>query len=135
MARRLIWPVLCTIAVSWVTSACAGELPKKFLGHWTNSDSGAQIMGIYVGARTYHEVGSNCDIRSIRPSGEGGESSGGSSYIIDMSCTQDGLDPPPRERVRRIWAMSTINDEEVLVMVEAAGSANPSIQIMQKGKD
>jgi hypothetical protein len=135
--RRLIWLVPGTLAMSFAAPVHASELPTTFLGSWTNNDMGdVEITGIHVGARTYHEPGYNCDIRSVREKDEAGSINRGNVYIVNMTCAGEGEGPPSRgKKVREVWALRRIDGKDVLVTAGAAGPTFPSIHILQRAKE
>jgi len=113
-------------------SARAAELPKSFLGDWTNQDGSSEheVTGIHVGAKTYHEPGYNCDFRSITAKKDAA-STQTRVYLVDMTCSGDEENPRPR-RVREIWALRKINGKDVLVMAGTAGPTYPSIHVLER---
>jgi len=114
-------------------SARAADLPKSFLGDWTNQDGSSEheVTGIHVGPKTYHEPGYNCDFRSITAKHDAAASTHTFVYLIDMTCSGDEENPRPR-RVREIWALRKINGKDVLVMAGTAGSTYPAVHILQR---
>ena len=114
-------------------SARAAELPKSFLGDWTNQDGSSEheVTSIHVGPKTYHEPGYNCDFRSIATKKDAATSTHTLDYLVDMTCSGDEENPHPR-RVREIWALRKINGKDVLVMAGTAGPTHPSIHILQR---
>lgn len=140
MGKRTVarpnWLALCTLALLSVTPVRASELPKMFLGNWANNDIGdIEVTGIYIGARTYHEPGYNCNIGSVQVKDEAGSFNRGSVYIVDMTCAGDGEGPSRAKKVREVWALRKIDGKDLLVIAGAAGSTFPSIHILQKPKD
>jgi len=115
-------------------SAHAAELPKSFLGDWTNQDGSSEheVTGIHVDAKTYHEPGYNCDIRSITAKNDAATSTRTLVYLIDMACSGDGENPGRPKRIREIWALRKINSKDVLVMAGAAGPTYPSIHVLER---
>jgi len=115
-------------------SAHAAELPKSFLGDWTNQDGSSEheVTGIHVGPKTYHEPGYNCDIRSITAKNDAAASTRTLVYLIDMACSGDGENPGRPKRIREIWALRKINSKDVLVMAGAAGPTYPSIHVLER---
>ena len=114
-------------------SARAAELPKSFLGDWTNHAGASEheVTGIHVGPRTYHEPGYNCDFRSISATHDAATGTHTVVYLIDMACSGDE-ENPRRRRVREIWALRKINGKDVLVMTGTAGPTYPSIHVLQR---
>src|ERR1700730_11533100 len=88
------------------TAAHTADLPKSFLGSWLNNDGAAQfeVSCISVSARSYHEPGYNCDIKSITAKDEAGSINRVRVYILEMLCIGDGESPGPSQRVREVWA-------------------------------
>lgn len=116
--------------------ARAADLPKSFLGDWTNHDGASEheVTGIHVGPRTYHEPGYNCDIRSITAKNDAATGTHTLVYLVDMTCSDDGENPSRPKRVREIWALRRINGKDVLVMVAAAGPTYPSIHVLERSQ-
>ena len=114
-------------------SARAADLPKSFLGDWTNQDGSSEheVTGIHVGPKTYHEPGYNCDFRSITAKHDAATSTDALVYFVDMTCSGDEENPRPR-RVREIWALRKINGKDVLVMTGTAGPTYPSIHVLKR---
>lgn len=117
-------------------SARAADLPKSFLGDWTNRDGSSEheITGIHVGPKAYHEPGYNCDFRSITAKHDAAASDAPALvYLIDMTCSGDEENPRPR-RVREAWALRKINGKDVLVMTGTAGPTYPSIHVLERSE-
>ena len=132
--------VLSTLAVGLSFSpafpsdpAYSAELPNSFLGTWVLNDGAGEfeITGIYIGPKTYHEPGYNCDIKTIAAKPEAGSINRGRVYILEMSCSGDGPNPR-RQRVREQWALRRIAEKDVLVQAGAAGATYPSIHILER---
>src|SRR5579871_5809337 len=117
-----------------VGSAQAADLPKSFLGDWTNRDGSSEheVTGIHVGPRTYHEPGYNCDIRSITAKNDAATSQHTLVYLVDMACSGDGENPGRPQRIREIWALRRIAGKDVLVMAGTVGPTFPSIHILER---
>ncbi len=117
-----------------VGSAQAADLPKSFLGDWTNRDGSSEheVTGIHVGPRTYHEPGYNCDIRSITAKNDAATSQHTLVYLVDMACSGDGENPGRPQRIREIWALRRIAGKDVLVMAGTVGPTYPSIHILER---
>ena len=127
---------LIIAVLSWpAPPARAADLPKAFLGDWTNHDGSSEheVTGIHVGPRTYHEPGYNCDFRSITAKNDAATSARTLVYVIDMACSGDE-ENPGRKRVREIWALRKIDGKDVLVMVGAAGPTYPSIHVLERAQ-
>lgn len=131
---RLLVRFLTILALLSGMPAKAAELPKAFLGNWTNNDSEIEVTGIYVGPRTYHEPGYNCDIKSITAKNDAATITRTLLFIIDMACVGDGENPGPARSVREIWALRKVSGKDVLVMTGTAGPTYPSIHILQRGE-
>ena len=118
-----------------IGAARAADLPKSFLGDWTNNDGSSEheVTGIHVGARTYHEPGYNCDLRSVTAKNDAATSVRTPVYLIDMTCAGDEENPHPK-RVREIWALRRINGKDVLVMAGTAGPTYPSIHVLERAQ-
>jgi hypothetical protein len=103
-------------------------LPKSFLGSWINKRDGKAypVEGINIDARTYHEPGYDCRINRVRKVQDAADSDA-RAYVIDMTCADDGAAPGPAEKVHQIWALRSVNGEDVLIM---AGTS--SISVLQR---
>ena len=135
MVRPIGLILAALIALSTIP-AHASDLPKSFLGSWTNDDGAGQVevTGISVGPRTYHEPGYNCDIKAIAAKNEAGSPDRGRVYVVDMVCVGDGQNPGPGQKVHEVWALRKIKGVEVLVTAGTAGSTYPSIRILQRAE-
>jgi hypothetical protein len=125
--------LIVALFFSLAGSAHAADLPKSFLGDWTNQDGSSEheVTGIHVGPKTYHEPGYNCDFRSITAKRDAATSTQTLVYLVDMTCSGDEENPRPR-RVREIWALRKINGKDVLVMTGTAGPTYPSIHVLER---
>jgi hypothetical protein len=113
------------------SSSDANALPAKFLGGWTKShqtggNDSIPITGISVGPRSYHEPGYNCEINKVTGSADTADDAD-RVYIVDMTCQDDGYQPPPAQRVHEVWAMRNINGKDLLITSGAS-----SIQVLQR---
>lgn len=139
MRRTVVRPiglfVAAVIALSTIP-AHAADLPESFHGSWTNDDGAgqAEVTGISVGPRTYHEPGYNCDIKAIAPKNEAGSPDHGRVYVVDMVCTGESQKPEPGQKVREVWALRKIKDVEVLVIAGTSGATYPSVRILQRAE-
>jgi hypothetical protein len=127
--------LIFALLILWSFPALAADLPKVFQGSWKNNDGAGgdvEVTGIHVGARTYHEPGYNCTIKSIIAKNDATVLTPSKVYIVDMTCAGDGPSPGPAKKVREVWALRKINGEEVLVMAGATGATYPSIHILQR---
>lgn len=117
-------------------SAAADDLPKSFLGDWTNRDGSSEheITGIHVGPRTYHEPGYNCDIRSITAKNDAATTTHARVYLVDMTCSGDGENPERPKRVREMWALRRIDGKDALVIAGTAGPTYPSIHVLARAE-
>ncbi len=134
--RSIKFIAVAALALSYATHARAADLPKGFLGEWMNDDGAdqAEVTGISVAPRSYHEPGYNCDIKSVTAKDEAGSVNRGRVYVVEMLCTGDGENPGPRQRVREVWALRKINGAELLVTAGASGATYPSVHILQRPK-
>jgi hypothetical protein len=116
-----------------VTSvASLPTIPADIRGAWIWTGSrreGVNVTGIKIGASGYHEPGYNCDLNRIQKSADTAEA-GGAIFIIDMTCRDDGYNKGPANKVHEIWALRSIDGEDVLIV-----STPTSIQAMQRDKD
>lgn len=111
-------------------------MPEAYLGNWTSDDNGdVEITGIVIGPHTYHEPGSNCDIRSVQQRAEAGTVGRGPVYLVEMRCAGEG--PPSRGKlVREVWALRKMDNNNVLAIAGASGATFPSIHLLRRpGKD
>ncbi|MGV7218271.1 hypothetical protein [Bradyrhizobium sp. UFLA05-112] len=110
----------------------SAELPKTFHGSWTNKDGSSEfeVTGIYVGPRTYHEPGYNCDIKSVAAKKDAATVTQSLVYLINMTCAGEG--EKTGKQVREIWALRKVDGKDVLVMAGAAGPTFPSIHVLQR---
>lgn len=131
---RLLGLIVAMLALP-IGGARAAELPKSFLGDWTNNDGSSEheVTGIHVDARTYHEPGYNCDLRSVTAKNDAATSGRTPVYLIDMTCAGDEENPHAK-RVREIWALRRINGKDVLVMAGTAGPTYPSIHVLERAQ-
>ncbi len=135
MVRR-IGPLLAALIPLSTIAVQASDLPRSYLGSWTNDDGASQfeVSGISVGPQTYHEPGYNCDIKAVAAKNEAGSPDRGRVYVVDMVCTGEGQDPGPGQKVREVWALRKIKGVEVLVTAGTTGSTYPSIRILQRAE-
>ena len=104
-------------------------LPRDFLGSWikkTNGTEGMVINGIWIGQRSYHETGYNCKVNRVASAGDSADSDD-RVYVVNMTCQNDGYQPPPAEQVHEVWALRNVNGGDVLITSSAT-----SIQVLQR---
>lgn len=132
--RHLLGMIVGVLALP-LGLARAADLPKSFLGDWTNQDGGSEheVTGIHVGPRTYHEPGYNCELRSITTKNDAATSAHTLVYLIDMTCSGDEENPRSK-RVREIWALRKIGGKDVLIMAGVAGPTYPSIHVLERAQ-
>jgi hypothetical protein len=127
---------LWILALLFSIPARAADLPKPFIGSWTNNDGSSEfeVAGIYVGPKTYHEPGYNCNIRSVSAKKDAATITSTLVYVVEMACMGDGANPGPSTTVREIWALRKAYGKDVLVMAGTSGSTYPSIHILQRAE-
>jgi len=71
-------------------SAFAAELPKEVQGNWTKAGENS----ISITANTSFEAGYGCTMKSVKKIRDSSDQRL-VLYQVDMSCQEDGLNPPP----------------------------------------
>jgi hypothetical protein len=103
-------------------------LPAEFRGTWTIGNR-AEITGVVVTGRSYHEPGYNCDIRNVRKAENSGADPDAAKqlYIVSMSCNADDEDAGPPENLTEIWITYSLNNDQVVICASTS-----SVRIMHR---
>jgi hypothetical protein len=133
--RRLLG-LVAALAVVSTAAVHAAELPKEFLGGWKNNDGSNEfeVTGISIGARTYHEPGYNCDIKSVGVKKDPTTGAQVRLYVVEMACAGESEKPERPKRVHEVWALRKVKGQDVLVIAGTSGPTYPSIHVLERAE-
>jgi hypothetical protein len=112
-------------------AAIAGELPKSFLGNWTQDGLEPYVPAypITITPTSLKSIGIGFSCKIDAVNGESmllnGDETHYRVYVVDESCTYDGL-PPGKQH--ETWALRNINGTDVLLIA----SNFPSLDVYHR---